>query len=72
MNTAALEDFTGAEPLPSSNFFIARARALAVYGRGIRDDAVIQELRRLYDEAKRAGQMTDLPALEAALAIANK
>jgi hypothetical protein len=65
---AALEDYTRPEPLPSSDLFIARGRALAVFGRGNRDDATMQELKRLRDEAERVGLKTALPALEEALA----
>jgi hypothetical protein len=65
---AALEDYTHREPLPQSDFFIARGRVLAVYGRGKRDDATVQELKRLRDEAKRVGLKNALPALEQALA----
>jgi tetratricopeptide (TPR) repeat protein len=64
---AALEDFTRPEPLPWSDFFIARARVLAAYGRGKRDDATVQELKRLRDEAVRVGFIKALPALEKAL-----
>ncbi len=65
---AALEDYTRPEPLPWSDFFIARARVLAAYGRGKCDDATMQELKRLRDEAARIGLKTALPALDAALA----
>ena len=44
---AALEDYTRPEPLPWSDFFIARGRALATYGKGRRDDALIAKLREL-------------------------
>ncbi len=67
---AALEDFTRPEPLPSSDFFIARGRALAAFGRGRRDAATMDELRRLRDEAERIGLTTALPALEGALKAA--
>ena len=66
-NAQALEDFTRAEPLPWSEFFIARGRALAAFGRGGRDAATIGEIRRLRDEAKRIGWNTALPEIEAAL-----
>src|SRR5262245_63977953 len=36
---AMLEDFTRAEPLPWSDFLIARGRVLAAFGRGRRDAA---------------------------------
>jgi class 3 adenylate cyclase/tetratricopeptide (TPR) repeat protein len=64
----ALETYTSAEPLPSSDFFIARGRALAAFGCGCRDDEIVMELRRLRDEAERIGLKNDLPALEQALA----
>jgi len=54
-------------PLPYTDLFIARARALANYGRGKRDDATMQELRRVRDEATRAGFKIVLPVLERAL-----
>lgn len=65
---AALEDYTRAEPLPWSDFFIARGRALAARGRGARDEATLRELRRLRDEASRAGLRMELAALDEALA----
>ena len=65
---AALEDFTRPEPLPQSDLIIARARVLAAYGRGERDYATMQELKRLRDEAELVGFKTALPALEEALA----
>ena len=65
--TQALEDFARAEPLPWSEFFTARGRALAAFGRGGRDAATIDELRRLRDEAERIGWTTALPEIEAAL-----
>ena len=51
-----------------SDFFIARARALATVGRGKRDEATLDELRRVRDEGERMGLKTSLPALEEALA----
>jgi len=64
----ALEDYTRAEPLPWSDFFIARGRALVAFGRGGRDATTIDELRRLRDQAQRVGWTTSLPEIEAALA----
>jgi hypothetical protein len=64
----ALEDYTRPEPLPSSNIFIARGRALAAFGRGQRDAATTDALLRLRDEAAGVGLVTALPALEEALA----
>jgi hypothetical protein len=65
---AVLEDYTRPEPLPSSDFFIARGRALAAFGRGQRDAATTEALQRLRDEAAGVGLVTALPALEEALA----
>ena len=64
----ALEDYTRPEPLPWCDLFIARGRALVAHGRDGRDDATMQELKRLRDEAARIGLKTALPALDAALA----
>lgn len=67
---AALEDYTRPEPLPQSDFFIARSRALVAHGRGNTDDTTMQELKRLRDEAERIGLKSALPALEEAFATA--
>jgi tetratricopeptide (TPR) repeat protein len=66
---AALEEFTRPEPLPWCDFFIARGRTLAAYGRGNREGSIIEELRRLRDQAESIGLRRALPALEAALTI---
>ncbi len=63
----ALERGMAREPLPLTNFLIARARALAAAGRGSKDE---KELQRLVDVAKRVGWRLVLPALEAAMAKA--
>ena len=63
---AALEDYTRAEPLPWSDFFIARGRALAAFGRGRRDAALTAEILRLRDDADRFGLKIALPAIETA------
>lgn len=65
----ALEDYTQPEPLPRSDFFIARGRALAAHGRGRRDRENGNELERLLAEARRVGLAIALPALESALAV---
>lgn len=64
---AALEEYTRPEPLPWSDFFIARGRALAAVGRGQRDDALIAELRALHEEAQRVGFKAAVPAIDDAL-----
>jgi tetratricopeptide (TPR) repeat protein len=65
---AALEDFAHGEPLPWSDFFVARGRALAAFGRGCVDESTKAELERLAAEARRLGYRIALPALERALA----
>jgi len=64
-SAAALEDYTGSEPPPFSDFYIARARALAARG-GDRWDAaaLAAELERLRDEGERLGLRVALPAIE--------
>ncbi len=64
----ALEDYTRPEPLPRSDFFIARGRALAAHGRGNRDRAIMTELQHVHDKAESIGLKFVLPALETALA----
>ena len=64
---AALEEYTRDEPLEWTDFYIARGRALAAFGRGKRDDATVKEVQRLRDEADRVGLESALPALEDAL-----
>jgi tetratricopeptide (TPR) repeat protein len=66
----ALERFTDAEPVPWASFFVARGRALAAHGRGMRDLATVRELQRLRDEGERAGFKVISFALEQALATA--
>ena len=54
-HAAALEDFVRPEPLPWTNFIIARARAFAAFGRGCRDAQLEVELQRLQIEGDRLG-----------------
>jgi hypothetical protein len=69
---AILEDYTRPEPLPWSDFFIARGRALAAHGRGRRDEALTAELERLRDKAAQVGFKMALTALEKALTKAKQ
>jgi class 3 adenylate cyclase/tetratricopeptide (TPR) repeat protein len=62
-----LQEFTASEPLARCNLFIALGLALAAYGRGLRDDETIQQLRRVYDEASASQLNFVLPELEAAI-----
>ena len=64
----ALENYTSAEPLPLTDFYIARGRALATYGRGNRGDTTMKELQLLRDEAERGGLKVAIRALEESLA----
>jgi tetratricopeptide (TPR) repeat protein len=64
----ALEAFTRPEPLPWSDFFLARGRVLVAIGRGRQDDTTRLELERLCDEVRRLELLTALPALDEALA----
>ena len=63
----ALEEFTRPEHLPWTDFFIGRARALAAFGRGTRDAAILGELRLLREDGERMGLLTSLRALDEAL-----
>ena len=67
-HAAALEDYTRPEPLPWADFYIARGRALADLGRGLRDTGLLATLRRLRDEAGRLGLRVAEPRIDTALA----
>ena len=66
-NCSNLERFTSAEPLPLSDFLIARGRALARFGRGERDAPLLAGLLKLRDEAVACELNVALPALEKAI-----
>ena len=61
----ALERSLKEEPLPMTDFLVARARAIAAASRGLNDE---KELTRLLAEANRIGWRALVPSLEAALA----
>lgn len=63
----ALEDYFKAEPIPWSDFIIARARTLTELRRRGRSERVVTQLRRLRDEATRLGMRTELAYLETVL-----
>jgi class 3 adenylate cyclase/tetratricopeptide (TPR) repeat protein len=65
----ALETYTRHEPLPWSDFVIARARALAAYGRMKCSGELTLELERLRGVARTMGYKPDLRAIEQALGI---
>jgi hypothetical protein len=63
----ALEDYTASEPIPRCKLFVDRGRALAAFGRENRDQYIIRELQRVYEETARAKLKFALPELEVAL-----
>ncbi|HSH07418.1 MAG TPA: AAA family ATPase [Burkholderiales bacterium] len=63
-----LERYTAREPLPWSEFLVARGRALARFGRGERSAELRQTLAALRESAARAEFNVVLPALDSALA----
>ncbi|MBL6954357.1 MAG: tetratricopeptide repeat protein [Alphaproteobacteria bacterium] len=64
----ALEDFTRDEPLPWSDFFIARGRALVAHARNPDDASVHERIVALIETAERIAMGTALPALQRAAA----
>ena len=62
-----LENYTRAQPLPWSDFLIARARALSAWGRGDRTEEVVVEVTRLRDLAVHQGLKPLTAKLEQAL-----
>jgi hypothetical protein len=64
----SLEAYTASQPLPFSDFLIARGRALARLGRDGADPALLADLARLRDLAVAHQLNSALPALDAALA----
>ena len=65
---AVLTDFTAADPLPWSQFFIDRGFALADYAAGRRDPALNEILQRLERQADDLGLVSAAPEISAALA----
>jgi class 3 adenylate cyclase/tetratricopeptide (TPR) repeat protein len=65
---AALESYTRLEPLPFSDFYVARGRALAALGRRSMEAAPLaMNLARLHAEGEQLGLLVALPAIERAL-----
>jgi len=64
---AALDAYTRDEPLAWSDYFAARARALAEWAEGARGESSVQRLCELGDRARASGLQSALPALERAL-----
>jgi tetratricopeptide (TPR) repeat protein len=67
---SALAEATRGDPLPWSQFLIARGRALADHLAGERGSAHLDELRRLKNEGERGGLKASIPEIDAALAAA--
>jgi predicted LPLAT superfamily acyltransferase len=63
----SLEDYTRPEPLPWANFWIAWGRALATHGRDPTKAALIDNVKRVLEEAQRIGMQPAIPALQRAL-----
>jgi len=63
-----LEAYTREQPLPWSDFVIARGRALAAWGQGMRNESLLAELRRLHQLAAQRGLRSLAADLERALA----
>jgi tetratricopeptide (TPR) repeat protein len=63
----ALERYFHAEPVPWSDFIVARAQLLAQLGRRGPEEQVIVQLRRLRDDAMRLGLKTEVEHLDVAL-----
>ena len=53
LSCQTLADYTRAEPMPWSDFYVARGRALASWGKGARSDALLAEIARLASQAAR-------------------
>jgi tetratricopeptide (TPR) repeat protein len=65
---AELEQYTRSEPLPFADFYIARGRALAAFGRGRSDTReLIAELERVRDQGEQVGVRVALPGIKTAI-----
>jgi hypothetical protein len=64
----ALERYTSAEPLPWSDLFVKRGRALARFGRGERSTQLVTEMRGIEAVLQEVGLALHLPAIASALA----
>jgi hypothetical protein len=67
-HAAALETRSRSEPLPWSEFFIARGRALAVHAANVRAETAQKELMRLLENGQRMGLHVWVTGLDAAVA----
>jgi len=66
-NCERIRSYTAGEPLPTSEFVIARGLALARHGQGERSEALRESLQRLHSQAVRAELNRFIPRIENAL-----
>jgi len=64
---AELEAYSRPEPLPRFDYYIARARALADFGRNGTNEGLAQRLAALREQAHEVGLLAALPALDSAM-----
>ncbi len=64
----AMEEYTSPQPLPWSRFYIARARTLSAFARGLDPDRTRRRLERLAELGRLVGFHVATAALERALA----
>ena len=69
---SALEEYTQNEPLPWSDFYIARGRALAAFGSGQYTKQLLADLNELCEKARCYGLHSARPALKVALSEARR
>ena len=65
--TETLKQYTQAEPLPWSDFYITRGLTLADIGQGSYEANIHSQLENLCREAKEAGLFSAMPAIEEAM-----
>jgi hypothetical protein len=63
-----MEAYASAEPTPWSDYFVARARALAAFGRGDRTEMLLDVLVGTRGEGERIGLQLSLPEIDTAIA----
>jgi class 3 adenylate cyclase/tetratricopeptide (TPR) repeat protein len=68
----ALERYTADEPLPWSDFYIKRTRALCALGLDSGDTTAVAELKHLRGTAVAVGLLTALPLMDKALAATGR
>jgi tetratricopeptide (TPR) repeat protein len=64
-----IDTYQQREPMPFSDYIVARARALAAWGRGRREDELRDRLAQLRDTGDRLGSLISLPEINAALSV---